>query len=175
MLCSASVALVCTTHSVLPSVQFNENLLEYAAAFFILGGNLKDAVNVCLRHLDDFQLAVALARVVEARDDGPILRDILNETIIPLAFKKGNRWLGSWAFWLLHRRDLAVRILVVRSNGISSCLRSLMTLPDTSAGRRQCAGHTYYRAWHPALRRPQSCPPLLPIKIQDAPNCKGHE
>ena len=88
-------------------------------------------MNVCLRHLDDFQLAVALARVVEARDDGPILRDILNETIVPLAFKKGNRWLGSWAFWLLHRRDLAVRILVVRGNGISSCLRSLMTVYQT--------------------------------------------
>jgi len=93
--------------------RLTEKTLEYAAAFFILGGNLKDAVNVCLRHLDDFQLAVALARVVEGRDDGPVLRDILYETIIPLAFKKGNRWLGSWAFWLLHRRDLAVRILVV--------------------------------------------------------------
>ncbi|KAI9445323.1 RAVE protein 1 C terminal-domain-containing protein [Lactarius indigo] len=95
---------------------------EYAAAFFILGGNLKDAVNVCLRHLDDFQLAVALARVVEGRDDGPILRDILNETIIPLAFKKGNRWLGSWAFWLLHRRDLAVRILVTPLQDVASAL-----------------------------------------------------
>jgi len=94
-------------------IRLTEKTLEYAAAFFILGGNLKDAVNVCLRHLDDFQLAVALARVVEGRDDGPVLRDILYETIIPLAFKKGNRWLGSWAFWLLHRRDLAVRILVV--------------------------------------------------------------
>jgi hypothetical protein len=128
---SASVALVCTTHSVFPSVQLNEKWLEYAAAFFILGGNLKDAVNVCLRHLDDFQLAVALARVVEGRDDGPILRDILNETIIPLAFKKGNRWLGSWAFWLLRRRDLAVRILVVRGNSSSSCLRSLTTIYQT--------------------------------------------
>lgn len=95
---------------------------EYAAAFFILGGNLKDAVNVCLRHLDDFQLAVALARVVEGRDDGPILRDILNETIIPLAFKKGNRWLGSWAFWLLRRRDLAVRILVTPLQDVASAL-----------------------------------------------------
>ncbi|KAI9461002.1 RAVE protein 1 C terminal-domain-containing protein [Lactarius psammicola] len=95
---------------------------EYAAAFFILGGNLKDAVNVCLRQLDDFQLAVALARVVEGRDDGPILRDILNETIIPLAFKKGNRWLGSWAFWLLHRRDLAVRILVTPLQDVASAL-----------------------------------------------------
>ncbi|KAH9984643.1 WD repeat-containing protein [Russula compacta] len=95
---------------------------EYAAAFFILGGSLKDAVNVCLRHLDDFQLAVALARVLEGQDDGPVLRSILEETIIPLAFKKGNRWLGSWAFWLLHRRDLAVRILVTPLQDVASAL-----------------------------------------------------
>ena len=93
--------------------KLTEKILEYAAAFFILGGSLKDAVNVCLRHLDDVQLAVALARVIEGRDDGPILYSVLYENIIPLAFKKGNRWLGCWAFWLLNRRDLAVRILVV--------------------------------------------------------------
>ncbi|KAF8273891.1 WD repeat-containing protein [Lactarius quietus] len=103
---------------------------EYAAAFFILGGTLKDAVNVCLRHLDDFQLAVALARVVEGRDDGPILRDILNETVIPFAFKKGNRWLGSWAFWLLHRRDLAVRILVTPLRDVAGAL----DIPITELG-----------------------------------------
>lgn len=94
-------------------------------------------MNVCLRHLDDVQLAVALARVVEGRDDGPVLRDILYETIIPLAFKKGNRWLGSWAFWLLHRRDLAVRILVV-SNPVhfsSSLLSLTANLPDSFARR----------------------------------------
>lgn len=82
-------------------------------------------MNVCLRHLDDVQLAVALARVVEGRDDGPVLRNILYETIIPLAFKKGNRWLGSWAFWLLNRRDLAVRILVVSNPSISRGALSL--------------------------------------------------
>ena len=118
-------------HIFYPRVQTQRELLEYAAAFFILGGNLKDAVNVCLRHLDDFQLAVALARVVEGRDDGPVLGDILNETVIPLAFKKGNRWLGSWAFWLLHRRDLAVRILVVRRPGSGSCFRSLTAVYQT--------------------------------------------
>ncbi|KZT31551.1 hypothetical protein SISSUDRAFT_713707 [Sistotremastrum suecicum HHB10207 ss-3] len=85
---------------------------EYAAAFFLLGGSLKDAVNVCLKHLKDFQLAVAIARVIEQGDDGPILRDILERTVIPTAFREGNRWLGSWAFWVLRRRDLAVRILV---------------------------------------------------------------
>lgn len=89
--------------------------LEYAAAFFLLGGSLKDAVNVCLRQLGDWQLAVALARVVEQSNEGPILKDILSKTVLPIAFKEGNRWLASWTFWLLHRRDLAVRILVVCS------------------------------------------------------------
>lgn len=85
---------------------------EYAAAFFLLGGSLKDAVNVCLKQLSDFQLAVALARAAEG-DDGPVLKDILETHVVPRAFKEGNRWLGSWAFWMLKRRDIAVRILLV--------------------------------------------------------------
>ncbi|XP_006454653.1 hypothetical protein AGABI2DRAFT_198048 [Agaricus bisporus var. bisporus H97] len=85
---------------------------EYAAAFFLLGGALKDAVYVCIRQLGDFQLAIALARVVEQSSEGPVLQGILKDTVLPIAFQTGNRWLGSWAFWLLHRRDLAVRILL---------------------------------------------------------------
>jgi hypothetical protein len=86
-----------------------------AAAFFILGGSLKDAVNVCLKQLGDFQLAIALVRVVEG-DSGPVLNDMLKNVVVPMAFKKANRWLGSWAFWKLNRRDLSVRILVVSRN-----------------------------------------------------------
>lgn len=78
-----------------------------------MGGSLKDAVNVCVKNLADIQLAVALARVVEQGDNGPVFRGLLETVVIPLAFKDGNRWLGSWAFWKLHRRDLAVRILLV--------------------------------------------------------------
>ncbi|KAF5385516.1 hypothetical protein D9757_005413 [Collybiopsis confluens] len=85
---------------------------EYAAAFFLLGGSLKDAVNVCIKHLHDFQLAVAIARVVEQNNEGPILISVLNSVVLPTAFKEGNRWLASWGFWLLHRRDLSVRVLV---------------------------------------------------------------
>jgi hypothetical protein len=81
----------------------------------LLGNSLKDAVNVCNKQLSDFQLAVTLARVVEQRDDGPILIDILKNTVLPIAFSDGNRWLASWAFWMLHRRDLAVRVLLVSS------------------------------------------------------------
>lgn len=95
--------------------------LEYAAAFFLLGGSLKDAVNVCVRQLNDFQLAVAIARVAEQGNDGPMLKDVLSNTVIPVAFKEGNRWLASWAFWLLHRRDLAVRVLVVGLVSLEYC------------------------------------------------------
>ncbi|KAG8885003.1 regulator of (H+)-ATPase in vacuolar membrane [Tulasnella sp. 331] len=96
--------------------------LEYAAAFFLLGGSLKDAVNVCLKQLADFQLAVALARVVEG-DDGPVLKNILEKNVIPRAFKEGNRWLGSWAFWMLKRRDIAVRILLTPLHDLATALQ----------------------------------------------------
>lgn len=89
----------------------------YAAAFFLLGGSLKDAVNVCVKNLADIQLAIALARVVEQGDNGPVFLGLLQTVVVPLAFKEGNRWLGSWAFWKLNRRDLAVRILLVSSHG----------------------------------------------------------
>ena len=88
-------------------------MIELAAAFFLLGNSLKDAVDVCIKNLNDFQLAVALARIVERGDDGPIFENILSNTVIPLALSEGNRWLGSWAFWILRRRDLALKILVV--------------------------------------------------------------
>jgi hypothetical protein len=36
-------------------------------------------------------------------------------TVLPTAFQEGNRWLASWAFWRLDRRDLSVRVLLVSS------------------------------------------------------------
>ncbi|KAF9076123.1 RAVE protein 1 C terminal-domain-containing protein [Rhodocollybia butyracea] len=95
---------------------------EYAAAFFLLGGSLKDAVNVCLKQLQDFQLALAIARVVEQSNEGPVFCGILNGTVLPTAFREGNRWLASWAFWLLHRRDLGVRVLITPLQDLASIL-----------------------------------------------------
>lgn len=84
---------------------------EYAAAFFLLADSLKDAVNVILNQLKDLQLAIAVTRVYEG-ERGPVLRDLLQEKVLPLAAQEGNRWLASWAFWMLHRRDMAVRALI---------------------------------------------------------------
>lgn len=82
----------------------------------MLAGNPKDAINICLRQLNDWQLAVALARVVEGGSDGPILRSVLSDTVVPTAFAGGHRWLATWAFWLLGKRDLAVRVLIVSNH-----------------------------------------------------------
>ena len=85
---------------------------EYAAAFFLLADHLHDAVNVCLNQLKDLQLAITVARVYEG-DTGPVLRRLLEEEVLTIAAQEGNRWLASWAFWMLHRRDMAVRALIV--------------------------------------------------------------
>ncbi|BGO90977.1 hypothetical protein NBRC10512_002265 [Rhodotorula toruloides] len=107
----------------------------FAAAFFLLGGSLKDAVSVCIRQLDDFQLAIALARTYEGGDDGPVLRSLLEETVVPLAFAKGYRWLGSWALWMLGRRDLAVQIIVTPLSDLAT--RLPYKLPVVSSPARE--------------------------------------
>lgn len=67
---------------------------------------------MCLKQLEDLQLAIAVARVYEG-DNGPVLRRLLEEEVLSIAAQEGNRWLASWAFWMLHRRDMAVRALIV--------------------------------------------------------------
>ncbi|CAJ2511065.1 Uu.00g066900.m01.CDS01 [Anthostomella pinea] len=84
---------------------------EYAAAFFLLADHLQDAVNVCMNQIKDIQLAIAIARVYEG-DSGPVLRRLLENEVLAVAAQEGNRWLASWAFWMLKRRDMAVRALI---------------------------------------------------------------
>jgi hypothetical protein len=78
----------------------------------LLAGKLKDAVNILSTQLNDMQLAIAVARVYEG-DDGPVLEEFLKEKVLPLAVVEGNRWLASWALWMLGKRDKAVRALIV--------------------------------------------------------------
>lgn len=84
---------------------------EYAVAFFLLADHLQDAVNVCLNQIKDLQLGIAIARVYEG-DSGPVLRKLLENEVLSIAAQEGNRWLASWAFWMLKRRDMAVRALI---------------------------------------------------------------
>ncbi|KAI8630854.1 RAVE protein 1 C terminal-domain-containing protein [Xylariaceae sp. FL1651] len=97
---------------------------EYAAAFFLLADHLQDAVNVCLNQIKDIQLAIAIARVYDG-DTGLVLKKLLENEVLAVAAQEGNRWLASWAFWMLKRRDMAVRALIT----------PVFTLLDTPASR----------------------------------------
>lgn len=105
----------------------------------MLADQPKDAINICLRQLDDWQLAVALARAVEPDTNGPLLKWVLSDTVIPLAFEGGHRWLASWAFWLIGRRDLSVRVLIV------SVL--ILQCPEPAADSLQTPLSTVSAAW----------------------------
>lgn len=96
---------------------------EYAAAFFLLADHLQDAVQVLHNQLGDTQLAIAVARVYGG-DDHPVLLNFLKNKILPQAARDGNRWLATWAYWLLGRRDTAVRSLITP-------LSRLLSPPET--------------------------------------------
>ncbi|KAG0842100.1 hypothetical protein G6F19_001183 [Rhizopus arrhizus] len=85
---------------------------EYAAAFFLLADKLRDAVNVILRNVKDYQLAIAICRVYEG-DHSPILREILENTVIPTAIRSNDRWLISMTYWLLGKQNESIRSLIV--------------------------------------------------------------
>ncbi|TGJ86036.1 hypothetical protein E0Z10_g2719 [Xylaria hypoxylon] len=97
---------------------------KYAAAFFLLADHLQDAVNVCLNQIKDLQLAIAIARIYEG-DTGIVLKRLLENEVLTVAAQEGNRWLASWAFWMLKRRDMAVRALIT----------PVFTLLETPASR----------------------------------------
>ncbi|KAG0172011.1 regulator of (H+)-ATPase in vacuolar membrane [Apophysomyces sp. BC1021] len=85
---------------------------EYAAAFFLLADKLKDAVGVILKHLKDYQLAIAICRVYEG-DQSPLLKDILQTHVLPMAIESNDRWLVNMVFWLLDKPKDAIRATVV--------------------------------------------------------------
>lgn len=57
---------------------------DHAAAFFLLAGALRDAIDVCLNKLDDLQLAMIIARLYEGELDAcpASLKRLLYEEIL---------------------------------------------------------------------------------------------
>lgn len=53
---------------------------DHAAAFFLLAGNLKDAVEICLNKLHDLQLAIVIVRVYKG--DGEDLHKLLYREVL---------------------------------------------------------------------------------------------
>ncbi|KAJ9125509.1 hypothetical protein QFC22_000470 [Naganishia vaughanmartiniae] len=86
---------------------------QYAAAFFLLGECPKDAIHVCIKQLQDYDLAIFIART---RHDRAILMPWLIATYLqPKAEATGDKWLVHWCHWIQGQREKAIRVLYVPS------------------------------------------------------------
>ncbi|KAJ3076415.1 regulator of (H+)-ATPase in vacuolar membrane [Podochytrium sp. JEL0797] len=91
---------------------------EYAVAFFLLADRLKDAVNVCLKHLKDLQLAIVLCRLFEG-DESPTLIETLKTAVLPEAFCEGDRYMISMVFTLLKEKEKAINSTLMPLNTLT--------------------------------------------------------
>ena len=102
---------------------------QHAAAFFLLGGKLWDACEVCISRLGDIQLALVIVRLYEG-DGGPVYEKILKETILGIDDSQTSMesngtkqsyqmdpnpdcFLRSIACWLLQDYSAALETLLV--------------------------------------------------------------
>ncbi|POS86224.1 hypothetical protein EPUL_000396, partial [Erysiphe pulchra] len=92
-------------------VLLGKHRYEYAAAFFLLADCLGDSINVILTQLKDLQLAIAVARVYGG-DESPAFVELLEKNVLPLASQNGDRWMASWAYYMLHKNNLCLRVLI---------------------------------------------------------------
>ncbi|SGZ33381.1 BQ5605_C041g11961 [Microbotryum silenes-dioicae] len=129
--------------------RFGERSAIAGLAFFLLGDSLKDAVNVCLRQLDDFQLAVAISRAYEG-DCGPVLKEVMELTVIPLAMRLHSRWLVSWAFWMMSDRQMAAYALVLPFGDLFQRTSMTYTAPKVAS-----YNDPYLAVLYQQIREPQ--------------------
>ncbi|XP_068279898.1 dmX-like protein 1 isoform X8 [Nyctibius grandis] len=111
---------------------------EHSAAFFLLAGHLKDAVEVCLEKLNDIQLALVISRLYESEFEvSSTYKSVLQKRILGGVFpgkeSSGNMhcdpFLRSMAYWILEDYSKALDTLIKHSaedegdegDGSSSC------------------------------------------------------
>ncbi|XP_059690046.1 dmX-like protein 1 isoform X4 [Gavia stellata] len=108
---------------------------EHSAAFFLLAGHLKDAVEVCLEKLNDIQLALVISRLYESEFEvcstyKSVLQKRILGSVFPGKESSGNMhcdpFLRSMAYWILEDYSKALDTLIKHSiedegDGLSSC------------------------------------------------------
>ncbi|XP_065517245.1 dmX-like protein 1 isoform X3 [Lathamus discolor] len=97
---------------------------EHSAAFFLLAGHLKDAVEVCLEKLNDIQLALVISRLYESEFEvSSTYKSVLQKRILgsvcPGKESLGNThcdpFLRSMAYWILEDYSKALDTLIKHS------------------------------------------------------------
>ncbi|KAJ8974411.1 hypothetical protein NQ317_014905 [Molorchus minor] len=89
---------------------------DHAAAFFLLAGNLNDAVEICLNRLQDIQLAIVIVRLYKG--DGEELKQLLYKEILGCDENAHpDPFLRSMALWLLKDYRESLNTLLIGNAG----------------------------------------------------------
>ncbi|XP_033037362.1 dmX-like protein 1 isoform X1 [Trachypithecus francoisi] len=112
---------------------------EHSAAFFLLAGCLRDAIEVCLEKLNDIQLALVIARLYESEfDTSATYKSILHKKVLGIDSPVNelcslninmhhDPFLRSMAYWILEDYSGALETLIkqpIRENDdqvLSAC------------------------------------------------------
>ncbi|XP_036136303.1 dmX-like protein 1 isoform X6 [Molossus molossus] len=96
---------------------------EHSAAFFLLAGCLRDAIEVCLEKLNDIQLALVIARLYESEfDKSATYKSILRKKVLGIVSPVERNslnvnmhydpFLRSMAYWILEDYGSALETLI---------------------------------------------------------------
>lgn len=85
-----------------------------AASFFLLGGLVSDACAIIATKLNDVDLAILVCKVrgTGPSNANPELRKVIANHILPRAIENGDRWITSWAFWLVNEKECSIEALI---------------------------------------------------------------
>lgn len=86
-----------------------------AVAFFLLGGSLNDALQVCTSKLNDLQLALLIVRLQESDPErsAVLIRQLLNDNVIGEPNFTSDPFLRSMAHWHLKEYYKALQTLIL--------------------------------------------------------------
>lgn len=86
---------------------------EHAAAFFLLAGKIRDAIEVIITNLNDIQLALLIGRLYETEEQN-LVTNLLNKEI--LSKPHDDPFYRSMAYWLLKDYERSLQTLLHNEN-----------------------------------------------------------
>nr|XP_061804527.1 dmX-like protein 1 [Nerophis lumbriciformis] len=128
---------------------------HHSAAFFLLAGSLKDAVEVCLEKLQDLQLALVISRLYESEfETASTYKKILQRHVlghdkqIPM---HQDPFLRSMAHWVLENYSKALDTLLVQNT--SNAKSGSTDTGSASSSNAEVFNFYTYLCTHPLLLR----------------------
>uniref|UniRef100_A0A3P9LQA3 Dmx like 1 n=1 Tax=Oryzias latipes TaxID=8090 RepID=A0A3P9LQA3_ORYLA len=134
---------------------------QHSAAFFLLAGSLKDAVEVCLEKMQDLQLALVISRLYESEfETSSTYKKILQRHVLGQDKQiptHPDPFLRSIAYWVLEDYSRALDTLIVQPSNLKSSGTSQIKCDTDSSSKPLCNPEVFnfyiYLRTHPLLLR----------------------